>query len=35
MGAANVFQELLISSGTGTILGKFLGAVDGFNHQMT
>ena len=31
MGAANVFRELLISNGAGTILGKFLGAVDGFN----
>ena len=35
MGAANVFRELLISRGAGAILGKFLSAVDGFNHQMT
>ena len=35
MRAANVFRELVFSSGAGTILGKFLGAVDGFNHQMT
>ena len=34
MGAANVFRELLISSGEGAVLGKFLGAVDGFNHEM-
>ena len=33
MGAANVFRELLFSSGAGAILGKFLGAVDGFNHH--
>jgi len=35
MGTANVFREVLISSGAGAILGKFLGVVDGFNHQMT
>ena len=35
MGTANVFRELLFSSGEGAILGAFLGAVDGFNHQMT
>ena len=35
MGAANVFRELLISNGGGAILGKFLGVVDGVNHQMT
>ena len=31
----HVFRELLISNGAGAILGKFLGALDGFNHQMT
>ena len=35
MGAAIVFRELLFSSRAGAILRKFLGAVDGFNHQLT
>ena len=31
MGAANVFRDILFSSGAGTSLEKFIGAMDGFN----
>ena len=30
-----MFRELLFSSGAGAILGKFIGFVGGYNHQMT